>query len=148
MKEALAGSNVQIVDVRTDATDRVRAKSNASDTLVNIPDIAGMVGLWSYNGPAILSAVKEANKVDKVKIIAFDEEDETLGGIKDGAIYATVVQQPFEFGYRSMEMMAKILNGDKSGIPASKQIFVPTIAVKKANVEEFTKQLNQRLGKS
>lgn len=148
LKEALAGSNVQIVDVRTDATDRVRAKSNASDTLVNISDIAGMVGLWSYNGPAILSAVKEANKVDKVKIIAFDEEDETLGGVKNGEIYATVVQQPFEFGYRSMELMAKVLNGDKSGIPASKQIFVPTIAVKKDNVVEFTKQLNQRLGKS
>ena len=148
LKEALAGSNIQIVDVRTDNTDRVRAKSNASDTLVNFPDIVGMVGLWSYNGPAILSAVKEANKTDKVKIIAFDEEDETLGGIKSGDIYATVVQQPYEFGYRSMELMSKILNGDKSGIPASKQIFVPTLAVKKANVEEFTKQLNQRLGKS
>src|SRR6185369_11958613 len=90
LKEALAGSNVQIIDVRTDATDRVRAKSNASDTLVNYPDVAGMVGLWSYNGPAILSAVKEANKTDKVKIIAFDEEDETLAGVKSGEIYATV----------------------------------------------------------
>src|SRR4029079_6272115 len=47
LKEALAGSNVSIIDVRTDNTDRVRAKSNASDTLVNNPDIAGMVGLWS-----------------------------------------------------------------------------------------------------
>src|SRR6185369_5109656 len=122
--------------------------SNASDTLVNFPDIAGMVGLWSYNGPLILQAVKEANKVDKVKIIAFDEEDETLAGIKNGEIFATVVQQPYEFGYRSMELMSKILAGDKSGIPASKQIFVPTIAVKKDTVVEFTKQLNQRLGKS
>lgn len=148
LKEALNGSNITIVDVRTDATDRVRAKSNASDTLVNYPDVVGMVGLWSYNGPAILSAVKEANKTDKVKIIAFDEEDETLGGVKNGEIYATVVQQPFEFGYRSMELMSKILNGDKSGIPASKQIFVPTIAIKKDTVEAFTKQLNQRLGKS
>src|SRR5918996_1593063 len=139
LKESLAGSNITIIDVRTDNTDRVRAKANASDTLVNNPDIAGMVGLWSYNGPAILSAVQEANKVDKVKIIAFDEEDPTLTGIKDGAIYATVVQQPFEFGRQSMELMAKILNGDRSGIPASKQIFVPTIAVKKADVEEFTK---------
>lgn len=147
LKEALQGSNVQIIDVRTDNTDRVRAKSNASDTLVNNADIAGMVGLWSYNGPAILSAVKDANKVDKVKIIAFDEEDETLSGIKNGEIFATVVQQPYEFGYRSMELMSKILSGDKSVIPASKQIFVPTIAVKKANVEEFTKQLNQRLGR-
>src|SRR5690349_7543946 len=148
LKEAIAGSNITIIDVRTDNTDRVRAKSNASDTIVNNPDIAGMVGLWSYNGPAILSAVKEANKVDKIKIIAFDEEDETLAGVKDGSIYATVVQQPFEFGYRSMELMAKVLSGDKSGIPASKQIFVPTLAVKKDNVADFTKQLNQRLGKS
>ena len=148
LKEALAGSNVQIIDVRTDNTDRVRAKSNASDTLVNNPDIAGMVGLWSYNGPAILNAVTEANKVDKVKIIAFDEEDETLRGIKDGAIFATVVQQPFEFGYRSMELMAKVLNGDKSLIPASKQIFVPTIAVKKADVDEFTKKINTLRGRS
>ena len=148
LKEALQGSNVSIIDVRTDNTDRVRAKSNASDTLVNNPDIAGMVGLWSYNGPAILSAVKDANKTDKVKIIAFDEEDETLSGVKSGEIFATVVQQPFEFGYRSMELMAKYLNGDKTVVPATKQIFVPTIAVKKDNVEQFTKELNQRLGRS
>jgi ribose transport system substrate-binding protein len=126
----------------------VRAKSNASDTLVKFADIAGMVGLWSYNGPAILSAVKDANKTDKVKIIAFDEEDETLTGIKDGAIYATVVQQPFEFGYQSMTLMAKVLNGDKSVIPASKQIFVPTIAVKKADVEEFIKKINTLRGRT
>jgi ribose transport system substrate-binding protein len=148
LKEALAGSNIQIIDVRTDNTDRVRAKANAADTLVNHPDVAGMVGLWSYNGPAILGAVKEANKVDKVKIIAFDEEEPTLGGIKDGEIYATVVQQPFEFGYRSMELMAKYLNGDKSQIPAGKQIFVPTLAIKKADVEEFTKKINQLRGRS
>jgi len=146
LKEALSGSNIQILDVRTDNTDRVRAKANAADTLVNNPDIAGMVGLWSYNGPAILSAVKEANKVDKVKIVAFDEEPATLAGVKEGAIYGTIVQQPFEFGYRSMALMAKFLDGDKSQIPASKQILVPTIMVKKDNIEEFTKKINELRG--
>src|SRR4030095_11968593 len=107
-----------------------------------------MVGVWSENGPAILAGVREANKLDKVKIIAFDEEDETLNGIKDGAIYATVVQQPFEFGYQSMTLMAKVLNGDKTGIPASKQIFVPTIAIKKADVEEFIKKINGLRGRT
>lgn len=148
LKEALAGSNVSIIDVRTDNTDLVRAKANAADSLVNNPDLAGMVGLWAYNGPAILSAVKEANKTDKVKIVAFDEQDETLSGIKDGSIYATVVQQPFEFGFRSMELMSKILNGDRSQVPASKQIFVPTKAIKKDNVEQFTKDLNVLRGRS
>jgi len=147
LKEALQGSNIQILDVRTDGADRVRAKSNAADTLVNQPDIAGMVGLWSYNGPAIVGAIRDAGKTGKVKIVAFDEEDETLNGIKDESIYATVVQQPFEFGYQSMKLIARILDGDRSGIPASKQIFVPTLAIKKADVDEFAKKINQLRGR-
>ena len=83
----------------------------------------------------------------KVKIIAFDEEDETLAGIKEGAIAATVVQQPYEFGRRSIELLAKALAGDRSEIPASKQIFVPTLAIKKDGIEEFTKKINQLRGR-
>lgn len=148
LKEALQGSKVEIIDLRTDDTDRARAKTNAADTLVKYSDVAAMVGLWSYNGPAILNAVKDANKVGQVKIICFDEEDETLAGVKDGAIFATVVQQPFEFGYQSVKLMAQILGGDKSAIPANKQINVPTLVIKKDGVEEFIKKINALRGRS
>jgi ribose transport system substrate-binding protein len=147
LMEAITGTQIKVLDVRTDNTDRVRAKSNAADTLVKYPTIAAMVGLWSYNGPAILGAVRDAGKIGKVKIIAFDEEDETLAGIKEGAIAATVVQQPYEFGRRSIELLAKALAGDRSEIPASKQIFVPTLAIKKDGIEEFTKKINQLRGR-
>ena len=148
IREVLNGTNIKILDIRTDNTDRVRAKSNAADTLVKYPQVSALVGLWSYNGPAILGAVRDSGKIGKVKIIAFDEEDETLAGIKEGAIYGTVVQQPFEFGYRSMELMSKYLNGDKSVIPASKQIFVPTLAIKKDGIEAFIVKVNQLRGRS
>ncbi len=148
IKEALQGSNIEIIDTRTDDTDRARAKTNAADTLVKYPDVAALVGLWSYNGPAILNAVKDANKVGQVKIICFDEEDETLAGVKDGAIYATVVQQPYEFGYQSVKIMADILGGDKSKIPANKQINVPTLIIKKDSVDEFQKKINGLRGRS
>jgi ribose transport system substrate-binding protein len=98
IKDTLQNTNIKILDVRTDNADRVRAKANAVDTFVKYPDVAALVGLWSYNGPAITGAVRDAGKVGKVKIICFDEEDETLQGIKEGTIYSTVVQQPFEFG--------------------------------------------------
>src|SRR5919199_1501200 len=147
IKEALQGSNIEIIDVRTDDTDRVRAKSNVSDTLVRYPDVTALVGLWSYNGPAILNAVRDAGKTGQLKIVAFDEEDETLAGVKDGAIYATVVQQPFEFGYQAIKIMAQALAGDRSGIPPNKQVFIPTKVIKKDNVEEFTKQINQLRGR-
>jgi ribose transport system substrate-binding protein len=110
--------------------------------------VVGLVGLWSYNGPAILNAVREAGKTNQVKIVAFDEEDETLAGIKDGAIFGTVVQQPYEFGYQAIQMIAKVLAGDKSGIPASKQLFVPTLVIKKDTVEEFTKKINGLRGRT
>lgn len=148
LQEELAGSNIKILDLRTDDTDRARAKSNVSDTMVKHPNVAGLVGLWSYNGPAILNAVKEAGKIGKIKIIAFDEEDETVTGIKDGSIHGTIVQQPFEFGYQSIKLMAQVLGGDKSGIPATKQNFVPTQAIKKDNVEDFAAKMKQMLGKS
>ncbi|HQU86712.1 MAG TPA: sugar-binding protein [Pyrinomonadaceae bacterium] len=148
IKEALKDSKVEIIDVRTDDTDRVRAKSNVSDTLVKYPDVVALVGLWSYNGPAILNAVKDANKVGQVKIICFDEEDETLAGVKEGSIFATVVQQPYEFGYQSVKIMAEILGGDKSKIPANKQINVPTLVIKKDSVEEFQKKINTLRGRS
>jgi ribose transport system substrate-binding protein len=147
IREVLQDSKIEILDVRTDDTDEVRAKSNAADTLVRYPDINALVGLWSYNGPAILSAVKEAKKTGQVKIIAFDEADETLAGISEGFIHGTVVQQPFEFGYQAIKLMAQVLKGDKSVIPANKQIVIPTLVVRKDNVEEFTKRLNEMLGR-
>jgi ribose transport system substrate-binding protein len=147
IKQVLDGSNVQIIDVRTDDTDRARAKANVQDTLVKYPDIACLVGLWSYNGPAIVNAVKEANKNGQVKIVCFDEEDDTLAGIRSGDIFGTVVQQPYEFGRLAITDMCKVLNGEKSVIPASKQIFIPTLAIRKEGVDEFQAKLNKLRGR-
>jgi len=147
IKEVLKDTKVEIIDVRTDDADSARAKSNAADTIVKYPDIKALVGLWSYNGPAILSAVKDAKKAGQIKIVTFDEAEDTLAGIREGAIHGTVVQQPFEFGYQAIKLMAQALKGDKSFIPANKQIIVPTLVVNKSNVEEFSTKLNGLLGK-
>src|ERR1700722_4076568 len=62
IKKALDGSNITIVDTRTDDADHVRAQKNAEDALVKYPDVSCLVGLYSYNGPAILNAVRGAGK--------------------------------------------------------------------------------------
>jgi ribose transport system substrate-binding protein len=148
IKDAIAGTRIEIIDVRTDDTDQVRAKANVSDTIVKYPDVAALVGLWAYNGPAILNALKEARKAGQIKVVCFDEDDQTLTGIKEGFIHGTVVQQPFEFGYRTIQMINKILDGDRSDIPPTQQKFVPTLVVKKDNVEEFSVNINKLKGRS
>ena len=146
IKKELAGSKVEIVDVRTDETDRARAQKNVEDSLVKYPDIGALVGLWSYNGPAILNGVKNSGKTGAVKIVCFDEEEETLAGVASGAIYGTVVQQPFEFGRQSILRMTKYLGGDKEALAGGTQI-VPTLSIKKDGVAAFKANLEKQLGK-
>jgi ribose transport system substrate-binding protein len=145
IKKALAGSNIEIIDIRTDDTDAVRAQKNSEDTLVKYPDIACLVGLWNYNGPAILNAVRGAGKTGAVKIVCFDDEDDTLAGIASGDIYGTVVQNPFEFGKQSVTRMEKYLKGDKTQLDG--KMFIPTRNIKKDNVADYQDYKKKILGK-
>ncbi len=141
LSDALAGSNVTIADEKTDEEDRMKAKSNVQNAIVNNPDVTGFVGLWSYNGPQIVAAVREAGKVGKIKIVCFDEEEQTLAAVKAGEIDCTIVQQPYEFGRTSMELMAKYVRGDKSVVPADKKVIVATKVIAKDDVDAFSENL-------
>jgi ribose transport system substrate-binding protein len=145
IKNVLEGTKIEILDIRTDEVDFVRAKRNVEDTLTTYPDIDGLVGLWSYNTPQIVEAVKAAGKQGQVKVIGFDEDPVTLRGIADGIVEATVVQQPYEFGYQSMKLLARYIEGDKSFIPDDERLIIPTKIIDKSNVEDFTEQMRKLL---
>ena len=145
IKKAIAGTKIDILDIRTDEADFAKAKRNVEDTLAKYSDVDCLVGLYSYNTPQIYNAVKEAGKAGKVKILGFDEDPQTLRGVADGTVAATIVQQPFQFGYQSMTDMIKYINGDKSFIPANKQIIIPTRIIDKSNVNDFITYMKQLL---
>ncbi|MGD0102588.1 MAG: sugar-binding protein [Rhodopila sp.] len=146
IKDVLQGGNIQIADIRTDGVDFAKAKSNVQDALAR-GGVDCLVGLYSYNTPQIYSAVKEAGKSGKIKVVGFDEDPQTLRGIADGTIQSTIVQQPFEFGYQSMNDMIKYINGDRSFIPENKLIIIPTRVIEKTNVAQFQDFMKQLLAK-
>ena len=145
LRDALRGSKVSILGVRTDDADHTRAAANVRDALARYPHLAGMVGIWSYNGPAILRGLKDAGKLGKVKVVAFDEEQDTINGVQNGTVYAAVAQDPYQFGYQSVLLLAQLAHGDKHGIPTSKLRYVPTRAVTRANVAAYLAEQKQRL---
>src|SRR5215813_11909974 len=147
LNESLRGSKVVVIDLMTDDANPSNARDNAYKALKKYPDIAGMVGLWSYNGPAIVQALRPEGKLGAVKIVCFDDERETLAALKEGAIFGTVAQQQFDYGYQAVKTAAQILKGDRSAIPGNKTIFVPTVIVQRNNVDEYSKKLDQLLGK-
>ena len=104
-----------------------------------------MVGFYSYNPPRIYEVLKESGKLGDVTVIAFDEDPITLGGVREGSIAGTVVQQPYEWGYEGMKLMAKVLEGDNSGIPENKLVIVPTKIIDRGNVDAFEAELKARI---
>ncbi|GDX41257.1 sugar ABC transporter substrate-binding protein [Armatimonadota bacterium] len=107
-----------------DNKDKQRAISNVNDAITKYGDkINGFVGLYSYNGPAIVTAVKQANLRSKVKVVCFDGEPATLQNIGEGNVDVMIVQKPFEFGRLSIKLLSEIkkANGDiKKAIEALK----------------------------
>lgn len=147
VQATIKGSKVEMVDVRGDDIDFARAKRNVADALAASPDVACMVGFYSYNTPLIYETLKESGKLGQIKIIGFDEDPVTLGGVREGSIEGTVVQNPYEWGYQGMKLMAKFLEGDKSGVPADGLIIVPGQVIDKANVDAYEAELKARIGK-
>ena len=146
IKEVLEGSKVEIVDIRTDSGDQAKARANVEDTLTKYgSDIQLLSGLWAYNTPQIYNAVKGAGREGTIKIVGFDEDQLTLRGISEGVIEATVVQQPYEFGYQSVKALARYIEGDRSMVPANKMQIVPTKIIDQSNVEEFASSVREML---
>jgi ribose transport system substrate-binding protein len=134
LQSGLAGSNVEIVDTLEDDTKPELVQKNVQDALAKHPDAAGMVGLYSYDGPAILTALRAAGKAGQVKIVCFDDDSATLDGIAAGDIYGTVVQISTRIGCESVTRMDRYLGGDKSQLSAGKVLF-KSLAVDKSKVE-------------
>ena len=145
--EAVAGTGLELIDVRGDDIDQTRARANVDDVLVANPDVTCMVGFYSYNPPRIYEALRDAGKLGQITVVAFDEDPITLGAVKEGTIAATVVQQPFEWAYQGMKLMAAYLKGDKSGIPANNLIIIPTKIIGKDDVDAYAANLKAMAGK-
>lgn len=136
IQSELAGANIQIMETLADGAKIDAAQKNAHDALTKYPDLAGLVGLYSYSGPAILTAVRNAGKTGKVQIVCFDDDNATLDGIVTGDIYGTVLQVATRIGYETISRMDKHLGGDKTQLAAG-NIFFKTIPVTKASVESI-----------
>ena len=141
--KALSGSKFTILDTRTDNFDYARAKANAEDAMAANPDLDAMVGLFAYNTPKCLEAVKEARKLGRIKLISFDEQDAVLQGILDGHVHGTISQQPYEYGYQSIRILNALSKGDKSVLPKGGFYEVPIVEVRKGNAEEFRAKLKK-----
>ncbi len=146
VNEEIKGDKYTILGTLTDQGKPEVAKQKAADAINAYPSMKAMVGLFEYNPPAILEALDQAGKLGEIKVIGFDENDRTLQAIKEGHCIGTVVQNPYEYGYKSVEVLVKLLDGEQSAIPPDKFIDIPARTIMANNVDEFWADLKAKRG--
>ena len=134
-----------VLNTLTDQFDRAKAKANVEDMMSANPNLGCVVGLFAYNPVLALEALKSGGKLGKIKVVGFDEEPETLAGIRDGSVQGTVAQDPYNYGYRSIQIRNAICLGKPDALPKSGFIDIPAVTVTRANVDAFEADLKKKL---
>jgi ribose transport system substrate-binding protein len=104
-----AGPTFVAKDKLADDGDRSRAAENTRNAIRNHPDLNVLVGIWSYNAPAIVDVVREQQLRSKFTIPVFDAEALTITAMEQGDVDCMVVQDPYAMGYQSVKALHAML---------------------------------------
>ena len=135
-----------VVGYLVDNGNTTKCEQNIRDTLTEHPDLGAIVGLNARHGPILLSVLKELDKLGKVKLITFDDADETLKGVEDGHIYATLAQDPYRYGYEAVTTLATLCGGDETSLPivGRGSTYMSAEAIRRENLNDFRAKLKSR----
>jgi ribose transport system substrate-binding protein len=114
--KAGAGEKFKALDNMGDNTDRNRAKENVRAAITKFPGLNVVVGIWSYNAPAIVDVVREKNMRDKLTVVAFDAEPIAVDQMGEGMLDAMVVQNPYQMGYQGVRVLKALFQDDQKTI--------------------------------
>lgn len=111
-----AGPSFKRLDNMGDQNDLTAARENVRQALKNHPQLNALVGIWAYNAPAIVDVVKEKGVRDQVKVVVFDAQADTVKHMRDGQVDAMVVQDPYQMGYKAVQLMTAAVKKDDAAI--------------------------------
>jgi ribose transport system substrate-binding protein len=75
-----------------------------------------LLGIWSYNTPAIVETVDKLGLADEVTIVGFDAEPNTITYIGQGKVDALLVQNPYQMGYVGVKLLRALAEDDQTAI--------------------------------
>jgi ribose transport system substrate-binding protein len=102
------------------------------DTLVAIPDIAGVYFFNTNPAQGAYAALEAAGRTD-VKIVSFDIDPVSYQMVKDGKILGLIVQDPFKMGYEGVNSIMNYL----TGVIPSERLDIPTKLCTQENAAQF-----------
>jgi len=114
-KERMASKypGVKIVDIQGTDDDFAKGLNVAEAILRSRPNLAGAFCASATGGPSLAKALAEPDfkaRKGALKVVAFDDLEETKQAIQEGFIQATMVQQPKKMGILTIDALIDLNN--------------------------------------
>ncbi len=137
--------NIKLVST-LEANDPAIAIDQVTNMLTANPDIVGIFAANEPNGIGAAQVLKQKKLGGKIKLVAYDSSPDEIKALEDGLIQATVVQDPFQMGYKGVKTVLKAIRKQPIG---DKFINSGMTVVTKANLNtpEVQKLVNPTPGK-
>ena len=95
--------NLKVLPTRYIDNDIMKALAAAEDLLTANPDLVGFFADNNHSGDGVARAISERKLGDKIAAVAFDSDPEEVQSLKDGVLYALVLQDPYGMGYKGVQ---------------------------------------------
>jgi ribose transport system substrate-binding protein len=131
LEEAKKNRGVTMEIVITVPGGGVKDKSfkATEDVLQAVPELDGIFAINDPSAMGALAAVEKAGRASKIVIVGFDGEVEACQAIKEGKIYADVVQHPAQIAQETVGAIVAYMNGED----VKREILIPVTLYRQAD---------------
>lgn len=125
--------DLKLVQKETANWDRAEGKSKMEIMLRAHPDIVGVVAGNDEMALGAIQALKDAKKLDKVKVLGFDGNQDAADSVTAGEMVATVLQPIVQGTTLAVQQADSFLKTGKTGASTEKQA-IDCVLITKDNV--------------
>ncbi|PCN49017.1 D-ribose ABC transporter substrate-binding protein [Curtobacterium sp. 'Ferrero'] len=117
--------------------DRTQGHDKTQSILQANPDIKGIISGNDEMALGAIAALKEAGKLDQVKVGGFDGSPDAVDAVKAGELQYTVLQPVATFAKKAVQEADEYLRTGKTGAAQEKQAF-DCVLITKENADKVT----------
>ncbi|MCD1262725.1 substrate-binding domain-containing protein [Shinella sp. AETb1-6] len=117
--------------------DRTKGHAKMQSLLQANPDIIGVISGNDEMALGAIAALKEAGKLDQVKVGGFDGSPDAVAAIKAGELQYTVLQPVAVFSEAAVKQADNVIKTGSTGVETEKQLF-DCLLITKDNVDKYT----------
>lgn len=129
--------NLKLVGQEVANWDQKQGHDKMQTLLAAHPNIVGVIAGNDPMALGAIAALKEAGKLDSIKVGGFDGSPDAAKAVTDGTLQYTVLQPVVDFTTAAVQQADSFIRTGKTGVSEEKQSF-DCVLINKDNVAKYT----------